>query len=131
MLVAQTQTQTKPYPRSMYHRDHDKPKVVNSRAEEVEASTKGWITSYIFKEYPKWVDGKLVQSRADEDRILMAKKALTRLMEPDEIIENLFEDVPTKDQGWAAKVKKEIQVDGQDTATFEKPKKSPGRPKKE
>ena len=52
--------QTKPYPRTMYHVNHEKPKVVNSKAEEAEASTKGWIVSYIYKEYPKWVVGNAV-----------------------------------------------------------------------
>ena len=130
--------QTKPYPRTMYHVNHEKPKVVNSKAEEAEASTKGWIVSYIYKEYPKWVDGKIVQSQAEEEQLLASKQPVevtppqidmsgslvteTESIGTDPWIDSIEAEIPT--------VTKETQVEGQDTAVVEKPKEGNGRRKK-
>jgi hypothetical protein len=132
--------QTKPYPRTMYHLDHDKPKVVNSKAEEAEASTKGWIVSYIYKEYPKWVGDKIVRSRAEEEQLLASKQPVEVISPPidmsmsgnlatevdsvgaDPWLDGIETEEPT--------VTKEVQVDGQDTAVIEKPKEGNGRRKK-
>jgi hypothetical protein len=116
--------QTKPYPRYLYHRDFNEPKIVNSKVEEVELGTKGWTTARLFKEYPKWVGDTIVRSEAEEKRLLAAN-ALEEPPSPDVMF----------DEGLSVSARdplavKEIQVDGQDTATVEKLKKPVGRPKK-
>lgn len=116
--------QTKPYPRYLYHRDFNEPKIVNSKVEEVELGTKGWSTARLFKEYPKWVGDTIVQSEADERRLLSPnKKPEQEVPSPDVMFD---EGLSATEDPLAVK---ETQVDSQDTATIEKPKK-PGRPKK-
>jgi hypothetical protein len=124
----------------MYHLNHDKPKVVTSKAEEAEASTKGWIVSYIYKEYPKYVDGKIVQSQAEEEQLLASKQPVEVI--PPQIDMSMSGNLATGadftgTEPWIEGIEaeippvpKEVQIDGQDTAIVEKPKKSPGRPKK-
>lgn len=118
--------QTKPYPRTMYHLAHDKPKVVNSKAEEAEASTKGWIVSYIYKEYPKHVGDKIVHSMEEEERLLASQQKELVNISAEEV--GSLEDVVGPGLFENPKVVKETQVDMQDTAVVEKPKR--GRPKK-
>ena len=118
--------QTKPYPRTMYHRDHDKPKVVNSKAEEAEASTKGWIVSYIYKEYPKYVGDKIVYSKEEEERLFVGQQKELVNISAEEV--GSMEDVVGASLFENPEVIKETQVDMQDTAVVEKPKR--GRPKK-
>lgn len=50
------------YPLYMYHKKKAEPVRVDSRGEEVELANKGWSSSYIFKEYPKWVNGEIVNA---------------------------------------------------------------------
>jgi len=101
-----------PYPKYVYHPDHNEPRRVDSKPEEQELGTKGWTASYIHKEYPKWIGDKLVQSKEEAERLNLIKAEVKEA-------EVVFE----------ANVVKETQVDGQDTAVFEKPK-GPGRPPK-
>ena len=130
--------QTKPYPRTMYHLAHDEPKVVNSKAEEAEASTKGWIVSYIFKEYPKMVGDKIVRSRAEEKQLLASKQPVEVIPSSIDMPDNRATEVEsTETDPWLdgiekkiPSVTKEVQVDGQDTAVIEKPKEGNGRRKK-
>lgn len=124
----------KTYPRYMYHRNHDKPVRVDSKAEQTDRKNVGWTTGYIHKEYPKWVNGELVRSRVAEDRLLAKAKPLAEVapeasgekMPPsiDELFDGEDLDLPT--------ATKEIQIEGQDTAkVVERPKKKPlARPKK-
>ena len=58
------------YPLYMYHKEHNEPKLVNSNAEEVDMVNKGWSAAYIHKDYPKWVKGQIVQSKAEEKQLL-------------------------------------------------------------
>ena len=118
--------QTKPYPRTMYHVNHEKPKVVNSKAEEAEASTKGWIVSYIYKEYPKWVGDKIVRSKEEEERLFVGQQKELVNISAEEV--GSMEDVVGASLFENPEVIKETQVDMQDTAVVEKPKR--GRPKK-
>ena len=118
--------QVKPYPRYMYHKDHDEPKVVYSKVEEAELGTKGWITAYIHKEYPKWVSNKIVNSFEEEECLLASQADPIEVPSFDASVETVF-PVP----GPGVVVVKEAQIEGQDTVVIEKPeKKSVGRPKK-
>ena len=119
--------QVKPYPRYMYHRDHDEPKVVYSKVEEAELGTKGWITAYIHKEYPKWVGDKIVNSFEEEERLLASQQPQ---MADASQIEEIQIEVPSFDAsadvftepGSDVTVVKETQVEGQDPTMIEKPK---------
>ena len=111
--------QTKPYPRYLYHRDFNEPKIVNSKVEEIALGTKGWGVSYIHKDYPKWVGGKIVRSKEEEERLLVECKpasSVEEFPEPSEFPE--IDPVAVK----------ETRIDNQDTVVVEKPKR--GRPKK-
>ena len=130
-------TQKRVYPRSMYHRNFDEPKMVNSRVEEAEASTKGWITTYIYKEFPKMVDGKIVRSLAEERQLLGQPEAGSVVMNLDspvvetiapekESLSSVMETFVTED----IKAVKEIQDEGVDTAVVKKPEKPTRRPRK-
>jgi len=117
--------QTRPYPRYLYHQDYSEPKIVNSKAEETELNTKGWIASYIHKDYPKWVGDKIVRSKEEEERLLASQADLVE-GPPFDIPDDVFTE-----PGPGVTVVKEIQVDGVDSTVVEKPKKKPiGRPKK-
>jgi len=117
--------QTKPYPRYLYHRDYDEPKIVNSKAEEVELGTKGWVVSYIHKDYPKWVGDKIVRSKEEEGRLLASQQPESAEVSPlaDEAFsmfgtENAKPEEPT--------VTKETRIDNVDPTVVKKPKR--GRP---
>ena len=56
-----------PYPRYVYHADHNEPIRVDSKAEETNLLNQGWTTRYLHKEYPKWVNDKVVQSKEEEE----------------------------------------------------------------
>ena len=56
-----------PYPRYVYHADHNEPIRVDSKAEETNLLNQGWTTRYLHKEYPKLVNGKTVYSKEEED----------------------------------------------------------------
>jgi hypothetical protein len=103
---------TAPYPKYLYHPDFNEPRRVDSNAEEAEWGTKGWTSRYLHKEYPKWIGDKIVQSKAEEERLMPAS-------EPEE-----------KASSFVVDVVKELQVDGQDTTIVEKPKSTGGRPSK-
>lgn len=60
------------YPLYMYHKKEAEPVRVDSRGEEVELTNKGWSSSYIHKEYPKWINGELITS-AKEDKTKVRK----------------------------------------------------------
>lgn len=131
--------QIRPYPRCMYHKDHNEPKTVTSKAEEIELSTKGWITTYIHKEYPKMVEGKIVKSPEEEEQLLASQvkpieEAPPRVPPFDAAVDvNSPDNTPSEDfftEGEEPPVVKETQVDGQDTAVIKEPKKGNGRRKK-
>lgn len=137
MEVISQRNQTRPYPKYLYHPDFNDPKIVNSQVEEAELGTKGWVTTYLFKAYPKWVGDKIVKSKEEEERLLAERKPLI------EVVLDAIEQGPANNEvtpldemldGGSGivmpPVTKETQVDGQDTAVIEKPKKGPGRPKK-
>ena len=124
--------QTKPYPRYLYHRDFNEPKIVNSKVEEIALGTKGWGVNYIHKDYPKWVDNKIVRSKEEEERLLVECKPLIEVAldaierGPASKIEEFPE--PPEFPEIDPVVVKETRIDNQDTVVVEKPKK--GRPKK-
>ena len=108
----------KTFPKYMYHKDHNEPIRVDSKAEQTDKENLGWTTARLFKEFPKWVGDKIVHSKAEEERLLASTNP-----QPKEVV--------LPDFGEEMKVVKETQVDSQDTAVVEKPnKKSVGRPKK-
>ena len=55
-----------PYPRYVYHADHNEPIRVDNKAEETNLLNQGWTTRYLHKEYPKWINGKIVHSKEEE-----------------------------------------------------------------
>lgn len=131
--------QVKPYPKYMYHRDENEPKIVMSKAEESELSTKGWLAAYIYKEYPKMVDGKIVNSLDEEKRLLASQQPRTPPIEvpsfdaavdvtPPSVETTSSNDLFTEGEESAAV--KETQVEGQDTAVIKKPQKDKGQKKK-
>lgn len=50
-------------PKAMHHTEKDSV-MVYGPAEEKEYAAKGYTDQYTHKEYPKWVDGKLVKEPA-------------------------------------------------------------------
>lgn len=58
------------YPFYMYHKEHDEPLRVDNKDEERQLAEKGWEPNYIHKEYPKWVKGKIVKSKAEHEAFL-------------------------------------------------------------
>ncbi len=62
------------YPIYLYHKEYDDPRKVDNSAEEVDLKNKGWVRRYIWKEYPKMVNGVLVNSAADEKLLRNAGK---------------------------------------------------------
>jgi hypothetical protein len=53
------------YPKWMYH-PTEAPKMVKNESDEETLLGQGWSSSYIQQEYPKYVDGKVVNN-PDED----------------------------------------------------------------
>lgn len=115
----------KTFPKYMYHRDHNEPIRVDSKAEQTDRENLGWTTARLFKEYPKWIGDKLVQSGVEEERLLAANKPAEDAPPPDVMFDEGF-SVTSEDP----RAVKETQVDGQDTATIKKPKEGSGRRKK-
>ena len=62
------------YPKYVYHKEYDEPRRVDNKAEEIDLLNKGWKKRYIKKEYPKWVNGVVVRSEAEEKLLLDAAK---------------------------------------------------------
>ena len=62
----------KRYPFYMYHKDEDEPRRVDDHEQEVALENKGWITRYIHKDYPKWVNGVIVKSKEEHDKLIEA-----------------------------------------------------------
>lgn len=134
----------KTFPKYMYHKDHNEPVRVDSKAEQTDKENLGWTTMRLFKEYPKWIGDKLVQSKAEEERLLAESESLldvtldaieqgpANVEETPSPIDSLFAEggVSATSQDFDPGVVKEVQVEGQDTAVIEKLKKNVGRPKK-
>lgn len=135
----------KTYPKYLYHRDHDEPVRVDSKAEQTDKENLGWTTMRLFKEYPKWIGDKLVQSKAEEERLLAESESLldvtldaieqgpANVEETPSPIDSLFAEggVSATSQDFDPGVTKETQVEGQDTAKIvEKSKEGNGRRKK-
>jgi len=60
------------YPKYLYHREYDEPRMVETREQESDLLNKGWQKAYIFKEYPKMVNGILCRTKEQEDLLLQA-----------------------------------------------------------
>ena len=139
MEVISQRNQTRPYPKYLYHPDFNEPKIVNSQVEEAELGTKGWVTTYLFKAYPKWVGDKIVKSKEEEELLLAERKpllevALDAIEQGPANIEEISSPIDEFLDGGSGvvmpPVTKETQVDGVDPTVVEKSKKGPGRPKK-
>jgi len=61
---------TRRFPFYMYHKDENEPQRVDDNAQVVDLENKGWVSHYIHKEYPKWVDGKVVKSKKEHDELV-------------------------------------------------------------
>ena len=115
----------KTFPKYMYHRDHDEPVRVDSKAEQTDMTNKGWVISYLHKEYPKWIGDKLVRSRAEEDRLQGPSKMSEENVSPSEDVLLFKSEDPELPH-----VIKETQIGGVDLTVTEKPEKPSGRSKK-
>ena len=62
------------YPLYMYHRDFDNPKRVDNNEEEKALSQKGWVATYLHKDYPTMVNGMICKDK-DEEKRELAKAA--------------------------------------------------------
>ena len=65
------------YPRYVYHREYDEPRRVDNREQENELVNKGWSKSYLYKEFPKYVNGIIVKTPEEEKLLLSAKPGKT------------------------------------------------------
>ena len=70
------------YPKYMYHREYDDPRRVDTKDQENDLKNKGWVNRYLFKEYPKMVNGILCKTPDQEKLLLDAAK---RQPEPCEV----------------------------------------------
>lgn len=61
---------TSQYPKFMYHREYDEPRRVDTKEQENDLKNKGWVSRYLYKEYPKMVNGILCKS-ADQEKLLL------------------------------------------------------------
>lgn len=131
----------KTFPRYMQHKDHSEPIRVDSKAEQTDKENQGWTTARLFKEFPKWVGDKIVHSKAEEERLLAKREPIldvaldaieqgpAHIEEIPPPIDMMFnEGVSAVSGDLTMNVRKETQIEGQDTATIEKPK--AGKPKK-
>jgi len=64
----------KRYPFYMYHTDEDEPRRVDDTAQEVALENKGWVIRYIHKDYPKWVNGVILKSKEEHDKLIGKKQ---------------------------------------------------------
>lgn len=62
------------YPKYMYHREYDEPRRVDTKEQENDLKNKGWVSRYLHKEYPKWVNGILCKTAEQEKLLLDAAK---------------------------------------------------------
>ena len=63
-----------PYPRYVYHKDYNEPIRVDSLEDETPLLNQGWVTRYLHKEYPKWVNGVIVQDAEEHEKVLAGAK---------------------------------------------------------
>jgi len=68
-MPLKTMRSANPYPRYLYHKDHDAPIRVDTKADETPLLNQGWVTRRLFKEFPKMVEGQTVYSRKEENRL--------------------------------------------------------------
>lgn len=58
------------FPYYMYHKDFDEPMRVDNKDEARQLAEKGYEDHYIHKDYPKWVNGKIVPNKAAHEALL-------------------------------------------------------------
>ena len=58
------------YPHYMWHKNQDKPLLVANKDEERQLAEKGYQSRYIHKDYPKWVNGRIVPNKAAHEALL-------------------------------------------------------------
>ena len=63
------------FPTFMYHKEHVDPKRVDTADQAKDLMTHGWVNRYLWKEYPKMVNGVLCNDKATEDILLKADAA--------------------------------------------------------
>jgi len=68
--VFTVQQRKSPYPRYLYHKDYNEPIRVDSAEDEAPLLNQGWVAKYLHKEYPKWVNGIIVQDAEGEAKAL-------------------------------------------------------------
>jgi hypothetical protein len=63
----------KSFPTYMYHKEYDEPRRVDDQDQATELELKGWKNSYVWKMYPKIVNGILCKDEATEKLLLQAQ----------------------------------------------------------
>lgn len=87
----------KTFPRAMYHKDHNEPIIVSNKVDMEALESKGWIDSYMYKEYPKMVEGVVVNSKEEEAaRLSEAKGELKMKVVKESVVESNNPDIAEK-----------------------------------
>ena len=60
----------KTFPAYMYHKNYNEPRRVDNQDQVSELENKGWVTRYLYKEYPKMVNGIICKDKATEELLL-------------------------------------------------------------
>lgn len=60
----------KKFPVYLYHKNEQDPILINNKDDERALTEKGWQRGYIHKDYPKYVNGTIVNSKAEHDALL-------------------------------------------------------------
>jgi hypothetical protein len=63
----------KSFPTYMYHKEYAEPRRADDQDQATELEAKGWRSNYIWKEYPKMVNGILCKDEATEKLLLQAQ----------------------------------------------------------
>ena len=61
------------YPFYMYHEDYNEPRRVDENSQQVDLENEGWVAHYIHKDYPQLVNGVMVHSKEEHEKLLLPK----------------------------------------------------------
>ena len=112
------------FPAFMYHKEHDEPKRVDTADQAKDLMTHGWVNRYLYKEYPKMVNGVLCKDKATEDLLLKTEAAKPKVVKETVVSKPSGEPVLKIEDGKVSAhkepVKKvQVQVAGPEKMEFE------------
>lgn len=67
------------YPVYLYHKEYNDPRIANNKAQQTDLENKGWTTRYIYKEYPKMVNGVLCKTEEAEKFLLAEAEKIPKM----------------------------------------------------